>query len=142
MHLAVLDDPAGLYGMTLGAHRSCAALSVALFAARGWGVQRGHAWPLQAPARRGSVVIDATLLALGLALWVALAHNPLREPWLAVKLLLLPVYVVLGSLALKRARTRHARRACLLAALACVGQMASMAWFRSPWGFLSPIMVG
>lgn len=126
-----------LYGLARPLHLLAVALSVGLFAARGLGVLAHAAWPMQARWRRLSVGIDMVLLLAGLSLWWWVPHNPLREPWLAVKLLLLPVYVVLGSLALKRARSAWGRGLCLGLALLCVATMASIARTRQPWGWLA-----
>ena len=50
------------------------------------------------------------------------------------KLLLLPLYVVLGSFALKRGRTPRARLACFLAALAVFACMLAIARAHHPLG--------
>ena len=111
--------------------------SLSLFAARGLGVLCLQGWPMRRGWRLASVGIDVGLLVAGGLLWWALQHNPVHEPWLASKLALLPVYVVLGSMALKRARTRTARGAYFLAALACVLTMVSIARLRHPAGWLA-----
>ena len=126
---------AELYPLLRSLHLTTVGASVLLFAARGLGVLAGAAWPMQRPWRRLSVAIDVGLLLAGTSLWWALQHSPVREPWLAVKLLLLPVYVVLGSMALKRARTRAAKAGFLVAALVCVLTMASIARLRDPAGW-------
>ena len=82
-----------------------------LFALRGAAVLAGARWAMAAPLRYLSYTIDTTLLTAALMLLTALKLNPFVVPWLAVKLALLVVYVVLGSLALKRARSRRARAA-------------------------------
>ena len=61
-------------------------------------------------------------------------HDPLREPWLLVKLLLLPVYVVLGTFALKRAQGRAARAVFFGLALATVAYMVAVAVAHHPLG--------
>ena len=58
------------------------------------------------------------------------------RPWLSVKLGLLVVYVVLGSLALKRARTPRARAAFYAAALATFAFMYFVARAHHPLGIL------
>jgi uncharacterized membrane protein SirB2 len=95
-------------------------------------------WPMRTLARRLSVFIDVWLLLAGGALWWLMQHHPVHNAWLGVKLLLLLVYVVLGSLALKRARTRRAKALCFAAALACVAFMASIAVHRHPLGWWTP----
>lgn len=69
-------------------------------------------------------VIDSVLLLSGVSLAVLLQQNPLQQQWLQVKLLLLLLYIVLGSIALKRGRNKFQKTvswlAALLAALAIV----------------------
>jgi uncharacterized membrane protein SirB2 len=115
-------------------HVATVATSVALFATRVVGVLAGHAWPMRRSLSVASVVIDTALLAAGATLWTMLQLNPMRDAWLGTKLVLLVVYVVLGGLALKRAKTRRVKAACFVAALACVGWMASVAVAHDPAG--------
>ena len=127
---------AELYPWVLAAHIALVGTSVALFAARGLGVLAGKAWPMAAWTRHGSALIDTALLAAGCTLWWLLQIHPVQAPWLGSKLLLLPVYIVLGSLALKRAPSRAAKAGFFVAALACIGFMASVAVAHHPLGFL------
>jgi len=136
----MLWDIATTYAALRGLHMTLAAASVGLFAARWLAVLVSQGWPMHSGTRRTSMVIDTGLLLAGVGLWVLMQHNPLREPWLLVKLLLLPLYVVLGTLALRRARARAARVWFGLAALSVVGLMALSAVSRRPLGLaaLSP----
>jgi uncharacterized membrane protein SirB2 len=81
------------------------------------------------------VVIDTLLLSSGVTLWTMLHLDPVRDAWLGVKLLLLPVYIVLGSLALKRARTLTMRATCLVAAIVVFATMVGIALTHDPLGF-------
>ena len=128
-----------LYPLLFRIHVSSVLASIALFCARGGGVLAGQAWPMQRRWRWLSVVIDSVLLCAGISLWTLLQRNPVHEPWLAMKLLLLPAYVVLGSYALKRARSRRARLAFFFAALACVLTMVSIAHTRQPLGWIGSV---
>lgn len=109
------------------AHVALATCSVALFAARGIGVQMRARWPMLATVRRASVVLDTLLITAGGTLWWMLSLSPRRDLWLLAKLILIVVYIGLGSLALKRAPTQGARRLALIASLACAGAVASIA---------------
>ena len=86
-----------------------------------------------------SVAIDVCLMAAGIGLWTMLSLHPAQQPWLGVKLVLLLVYIVLGSLALKRARGRRARFVCYVAALAVYGGMVSIARSHHPLGALTAL---
>jgi uncharacterized membrane protein SirB2 len=108
-------------------HIGLVGVSVALFVARGLGVLGGAAWPMRAGVRRLSVSIDTLLLTAGGALWWLLGLRPERDHWLLVKLVLVVVYVVLGSLALKRAPTGGTRALAFVAALACVWAVVTIA---------------
>ena len=57
-----------------------------------------------------------------------------RRRWLTVKVLLLVVYIVLGSLALKRARNAQARWVSYVAALAVFAFIISVARAHQPLG--------
>lgn len=112
------------------AHITLAALSVSLFVARCIGVLAGARWPLAALWRRTSVVIDTLLTSAGGLLWWLLALHPARDRWLLVKLLLIVLYILLGSLAIKRAPSRAGKALAFAAALACIGAVAAIALTR------------
>jgi uncharacterized membrane protein SirB2 len=117
-------------------HIAAVVASGALFALRGLMLQLGAgriamAWPL----RFASYAIDTVLLTAALMLFTMLPHAMFANGWLALKLLLLPVYVVLGSFALKRARNPRARLVCWLAALAVYATMLGIARAHHPLGW-------
>jgi uncharacterized membrane protein SirB2 len=117
------------------AHMALVAASGTLFALRGAAVLAGRAWPLRTPLRLASVAIDTALLAAGAALWSLLSLDPLRDTWLGTKLLLLVLYVVLGTLALKRASAP-----AYGAAIACFLFMVSVAIAHQPLGVLRVLL--
>jgi uncharacterized membrane protein SirB2 len=117
------------------AHLAFVALSGSLFALRGAAVLAGARWPLRSGWRIASVVIDTLLFGAGLTLWAVLSLNPLRDHWLAAKLLLLVLYVVLGTWALKRARRTGTRAFAFAAALLVFATMLGIGWLRDPLGF-------
>jgi uncharacterized membrane protein SirB2 len=117
------------------AHLAFVLLSGTLFTMRGLGVLAGARWPMRPALRASSVAVDTLLFAAGLTLWVLLAANPLRDHWLAAKLGLLVVYVMLGARAL-RAPSRTLRAVFLAAALTVFATMVSIGWTRDPLGWL------
>lgn len=84
-----------------------------------------------------SYAIDTTLLTAALMLVMILHQYPFEQAWLTVKVLLLFVYVVLGTLALKRGRTRRIQASCYFAALAVYLFIVSVAITHNPWGILA-----
>lgn len=117
-------------------HVALVATSGLLFALRGGAVLAGQRWPLHKALRLGSVAIDTALLSAGVALWWLLGLQLGRDTWLGAKLLLLLLYIVLGSLALKRARTPRMRLLAFVAAIACYVFMVSVALAHHPLGAL------
>ena len=118
-------------------HIACVLASGALFALRGLLVQAGHAGAAQwAPVRWLSYAIDTTLLTAALMLVSILPGALFANGWLTTKLVLLVVYVVLATLALKRARTPRARRVFFIAALLTYLYMLGVARMHHPLGWL------
>jgi uncharacterized membrane protein SirB2 len=106
----------------------CAVIaSGSLFTLRGAGVLAGARWPMWAPLRYLTHTIDTVLLTAALMLVTLLHQYPFVQAWLTVKVLLLVVYIVLGTFALKRARTRGSRAFFYVIALAVYLFIASVA---------------
>ena len=116
----------------------CAVIaSGSLFLLRGAGVLAGARWPMWAPLRYLAVTIDTVLLTAALMLVTILHQYPFVQAWLTVKVLLLVVYIVLGTFALKRAHTRRGRAVCYVAALAVYLFIASVARAHHPFGIFA-----
>jgi len=113
------------------AHVALVSASGALFACRGAASLARRAWQLRTAWRVASVVIDTALLAAGALLWAMLGLSPLHDMWLGTKLLLLVLYIALGTLALKRADTL-----AYATAIACYLFMVSVALAHHPLGAL------
>jgi len=97
----------------------------------------GSSWVLSGPLRFLSFGIDTALLLAGLALFTILPGAMFANHWLAVKMILLVAYVVLGSFAFRLGRTRRTRAACYLGALAVIVTMYGIAIHHHPLGWLS-----
>lgn len=118
-------------------HIGCAALTIALFIARGLLMVAGSPLLQRRAMRVVPVVIDTVLLGSAIALTMAIHQYPLAAPWLTAKVILLLTYIVLGSIALKRGRTRAIRIAAFVAALATVAFLVTVAVSHRPLGFLA-----
>ncbi len=79
---------------------------------------------------------DTLLLTSGIGLAVLLQQYPLVHGWLTAKFFALILYIVLGTIALKRGKTRSQRIAAWIAALFVFGYMASVAVTHDPFPFL------
>ena len=80
-------------------------------------------------------VNDTLLLASGIALAMLTGQYPLVHGWLTAKLFALIVYIVLGTVALKRGKTRRVRIAAWIAALTVFAYMLTVARMHAPWPF-------
>jgi uncharacterized membrane protein SirB2 len=130
-----MNSLAAWYPWIKQSHIALVVASGTLFALRGMAVLAGARWPRQATVRVASVVIDTLLLGAGVTLWTVLQLNPIRDHWLAAKLVLLVLYVVLGTLALKGARSAPHRLVFLLAAMLTFATMVGVALTHHPLGF-------
>ena len=133
-------DLTAWYSQLKVAHIGLVLISGLLFAWRGALVLAGRGWAMARPWRLLSYGIDTLLLVAGVTLWAVQSLNPVASPWLGVKLMLLVLYVVLGSLALKRAPTPGLQRAGYAGALAVYLFMVSVAMAHHPLGFFRPGM--
>ena len=121
-------------------HVAAVLMSGALFTLRGLALHAGARWPMATPLRYLSYTIDTVLLTAALMLVTILHQYPFVHGWLTVKVVLLVPYVLLGTYALKRGRTRAARIACWLAASAVYGLIISVARAHHPLGLLVSLM--
>ena len=111
--------------------------SGSLFLLRGVLVQTGKPrFAMAAPVRYLSYSIDTTLLTAALMLLTILPGAVFANGWLTTKLILLVVYVILGTFALKRGRTPRTRTLFFLAALATFVTMYGIARMHSPLGWI------
>ncbi|MFZ1608289.1 SirB2 family protein [Candidatus Aalborgicola defluviihabitans] len=129
-----------LYPLIRWTHISCVLASGTLFAARGAGVLLGSQWGMTPTVRRFSYLLDTALLGAALLMLYILDLNPFTVGWLSTKIALLLLYIVLGSFALKRARTARAKLLFFLASLLCFAFMLTVARAHNALGFLSQFM--
>lgn len=118
------------------AHIGLALLSGGLFALRGALLLAGLHWPNAAPVRYLSYTIDTALLTAAMMLLTILPGALYANGWLAVKIVLLVTYVVLGVFALRRGRTQRTRAICFVAALLVFAQVYFIARTHHPLGII------
>jgi len=108
-------------------HVGCAMLSGALFASRGVLRLRGSPLANRRGVRWASYAIDTTLLLAAILLMLILHQYPFVNGWLTAKLLLLVLYIALGIMTLRRARTTLGISLALLGALAAFAAIVTVA---------------
>lgn len=127
---------ADYYPQILHLHVGCVVLSGSLFAIRGVLRIANHPIANHRGLRLLSYVIDTTLLVAAILLTLILHQYPLKNGWLTIKVLLLVFYIGLGTIALKRARTRSGRSVAFLAALLVFASIIGVAVTHQPAGWL------
>jgi len=121
-----------LYPVIKEAHITLAAVSVIGLVARAALGLRARGLPGGLLTEVAPHVVDTLLLASGITLAVIIGVSPTASPWLAAKLGAVVVYILLGSLAVKRLRGRVARGAALLSALLVIAYIVAVAFHKSP----------
>lgn len=70
---------------------------------------------------------DTLLLTAAIAMLIVQWGNPLAHPWIIAKILGLLLYIFLGTMALKRGKTKGQRTLYFVAALATIGYLIAVA---------------
>jgi uncharacterized membrane protein SirB2 len=127
----------GYYLALRQVHIACAILTISLFAFRGLLMLAGSQMHRNMVLRIVPVAVDTVLLTTALMLTTVVRQYPFATGWLTMKVVLLVVYVALGSIALRPGRTRRVRMAAFVAALATVAFLVTVARTHSPLGVFS-----
>jgi uncharacterized membrane protein SirB2 len=119
-------------------HMTCAGLSIAGFVLR-WIWMLTNSRLLHARATKAVPhIVDTVLLVSAIGL-VSIIGFDANAAWLSAKIAGLIVYIVLGTFALKRGRTKGARAVCGVLAIVVFAFIASVAHTHDPLGFLHRI---
>lgn len=121
-------------------HMTCVALSGGGFFLRGVLMLRESPLLASRPARLLPHLVDSLLLASALTLALWSGQYPFVQGWLTAKVLGLLLYIGLGTVALKRGRSRSVRLAAWLGALAVFGYLVSVALTKDPAGFFGVLL--
>ncbi len=117
-------------------HLTTVTITLALFVLRGIWMMADSPLLQMRWVRIVPHVNDTLLLASGLGLAIMLGQYPLVNGWLTAKLFGLILYIVLGTLAIKRGRTKRIRIAAWIAALVVFGYIVTVAVMHNPFPFL------
>lgn len=119
------------YVLLKSTHVACVALSYAGFVVRGVWMMQGSPLLARRWVRIAPHVVDTLLLVSAIGLAVLLRLNPMAQPWLAAKIVALVLYIVLGTIALKRGPTRAIRIGAWIAAQLVFLYIVAVALTRS-----------
>jgi len=122
-------------------HMLTAAISLTLFVVRGLGHFRNARFMQLRWLRIMPHINDTILLFSAVLLALSIGQYPFTAAWLTAKLLALVVYILLGMVALKWARTLPVQMAAWLAALVVFAYIISVAITKQPQGYLLSVSV-
>ncbi|MBL1376164.1 SirB2 family protein [Zobellella iuensis] len=120
------------------AHMMFALISITLFMLRAW-------LAVPSPARINNKLLkvlphvnDTLLLLLGIWLAVQIRQVPFdNSPWLTAKVIGLVLYIIVGTIAIKRGKTQGQRLGAALAAIAIFAYIYGAAVSKSPLSWLA-----
>jgi len=117
-------------------HVTCVVLSGLGFALRGWWMLNDSPWLKARLAKVVPHVVDTVLLGSALVMAWQSGQYPFVQGWLTAKFFGLLAYILCGTMALKRARTKGRRVLFLVLALLAYAYIVSVALTRNPLPWL------
>jgi uncharacterized membrane protein SirB2 len=118
-------------------HVSSAFLSIAGFSLRGFWMASGNPLLQHRAAKVLPHMIDTLLLCSAIGMLLVWQVSPLQQGWLIAKILALLLYIGLGLVALRFGKSRGVKVSAWLLALFTAGYIVSVAYSKSPLGFLA-----
>lgn len=126
-----------MYTLLKTIHVLTAVLTLVSFSLRGVWMLRGSPMLWRRWVKIVPHVIDAILLASAIALMVQIHQYPGTQAWLTAKVVAIVIYIVLGSIALKRGRTKAMQGTAWVGALAVYAYILAVALTHRAMPFLS-----
>lgn len=80
-------------------------------------------------------LIDSILLASAIGLTLIIQQYPIQNGWLSAKTIALVLYILFGTIALKRGKTLRLRQTAFVMALLVVSYIVAVAHAHNPWPF-------
>lgn len=117
-------------------HVASVSATLGLFMLRGGLMLADSPWRRHIVLKVLPHVVDTDLLASAIGLVIIIQQYPFVDPWLTAKVCGLFVYIGLGTVALKRGRTKTIRSWALLAALLVFAYIVSVALSHNAYGLL------
>ncbi len=117
-------------------HLTTLAISFFLFFIRGYLMMRESSASKHRAFLIAPHIVNLLLIGSGVALAVVMHFNPANQPWLAVKLVALVIYIALGVLTFKHS-SLNVRKILWLSALVVFAFIVSVAQSKNPLGFFA-----
>jgi len=118
-------------------HTLVATIAIAGFIVRGFWMMSGSPKLELIITRIAPHIVDSVFLLSGIAMLALLPLNPLTQAWLVAKFAGLVVYILLGTIAIKRGRTRDIRVLAFVGALSAFAYVVGVALSKSPASWLA-----
>jgi uncharacterized membrane protein SirB2 len=115
-------------------HLTCVVLSASGFILRGYWMLSDSPVLARRWVRIVPHLVDTLLLGSAIALAVISAKYPFVHAWLTAKVIGLLVYILCGTMALKRGKTKTSRTVYFALSLLVFAWIVSVALTRSPYG--------
>ncbi len=119
------------------AHITAAILTISGFALRGFWMLTDSANLDRRIVKIAPHIVDSVFLLSGIGLIWILRLPVMSQPWLMAKLLALVLYVLLGTVALRRGKTKRTRTIALVFAILTFAYIAGAAMNKSVGSWLS-----
>jgi len=117
-------------------HISCVVLTTASFGLRGYWMMTASPYLSHKVTKVLPHIIDSILLLSAILLTLIIRQYPFEQSWLTAKLIGLILYILLGTIALKRGRTPATRVTAFSLALLTIGYIVGVAIHKSIWSWL------
>lgn len=125
------------YPLLKHAHVLLAGLTLTGFVVRGYWMMTGSDKLRRPVTRVLPHVVDTVFLFSGIAMLVMVSMNPLTQNWLLAKFAGLIVYVLLGTIAIRRGPSLETRSVAFVAAVATFAYVVGVALSKSPASWLA-----
>lgn len=126
-------DPANSYLLLKHLHITCVVLSGSGFVARGLGVLLAAQWVNRRWAKTLPHIVDTGLLSAGIGMAYLSQQYPFAHTWLTAKFFALLAYIICGSFALKRGKTKGQKQLAFTLAVLCFAYLVSVAHAHQAW---------
>jgi uncharacterized membrane protein SirB2 len=118
-------------------HTLTAVLTITGFVLRGYWMMAGSSKLRHPITHIAPHIVDTIFLLSGIAMLVILSLNPLSQSWLLAKFVGLIIYILLGTVAIRRGTTVQIRTVAFVAALSVFAYIAGVATSKSPASWLA-----
>lgn len=126
-----------MYNTLKWVHVGAAMLTIGGFMLRGYWMLIDSPKLQQSWVRVLPHLLDTVLLLAGISLVLMLNLQVLQNPWLVMKISALIAYILLGTIALKRGKTRTIRSTALVSAILMFAYIAGVALTKSMTSWLA-----